>query len=740
MTPLHLLMERVIVQSDLSVFSAIQPNAAAPAGLDANAAGRIIGIDDDVTYAAEPGLSLASNKTLVFYKYTGTEGWRYSTATTTPSKSSVVSVNASNTAASATALKFGLDGIDLSLTRSGTYNFVHQRLRIGYGAWYGTSFPGDIMEVIWYNKSLTSDESNRVTSYLAIKNGVTLGNTTTPVNYINTSSATVWTGDATFQNHVAGLGRDDIEALNQKQSNSINANTNGQVIMSRGNLVANNAANTNTYERDQTYLIWGDNGVTTPLATAATAFTYAGSALNQRANRVWRVQNTNLTQSVQITVPISMLGTTGNAALNTSCQRLRLIAASDAGITTITATASLVTSGSNYTCTYTFPPGVSYFTFGRIEQISEGSVHIPYVTTPSVYNSDCEENGWRYWYADGTLPAHSGTQKIFAIHRNGNGNSTTLNSFTGSVNYNQGPFPYEVTDGIHTTSVMSRTLTINGTPGPYTVNGGMRVRFYVDSSEILSTILPDATSSKWFKHDNDEPSTLNDQTAITINHATFYPSITTGIEEGVHYVEYNNIQSFSTFGFASNAGATTALPLELLSFNAIKLDNGQVRATWETATEKNLNHFGVQRSNDGKIWTSIGDVQASNKPTGDSYAYTDKAPLSGKSYYRLQVNGYKGDDVSYSAIRVINNSAAATGSYYVYPNPAGNRVTLSWNNEQMQPTSIRLYNVQGQLQTVASSRQEAQVTFNISNLPAGIYYLVLQDKAGNSYNKMISKQ
>ncbi|MCD0457530.1 hypothetical protein LPB85_19000 [Chryseobacterium sp. LC2016-27] len=60
-------------------------------------------------------------------------------------------------------------------TSSNRFHIQGQRLRIGDGAWTAPgSFPGDIMEVVWYKRALTSNEQSRVNSYLAIKNGVTL--------------------------------------------------------------------------------------------------------------------------------------------------------------------------------------------------------------------------------------------------------------------------------------------------------------------------------------------------------------------------------------------------------------------------------------------------------------------------------------------------------------------------------------------------------------------------------------
>ncbi|MBL7951113.1 MAG: hypothetical protein JNM62_05285 [Flavobacteriales bacterium] len=90
---------------------------------------------------------------------------------------------------------------------------------------------------------------------------------------------------------------------------------------------------------------------------------------------------------------------------------------------------------------------------------------------------------------------------------------------------------------------------------------------------------------------------------------------------------------------AFTLGSTTSenpLPIELLFFDA-GAQGAVVQCDWRTATERDNDHFTVERSTDGIHFTTVGTVDA----VGDTwqttrYAFTDVAPLPGVSYYRLR--------------------------------------------------------------------------------------------------------
>jgi len=274
----------VNTQRSIGIFSAVRPTSLAN--------GRITGIDNENNTVAEPYLSMTSSGATRFYKYWGNEQGYDGTYLAIANESALKYWTADNVSK---ALMVGHNGNENSSSVSGTIGTTGPFLLVGYGTQnLNGAFPGDIMEVIWYNKTLTTNESDRINSYLAIKNGVTFAK-----NYLSPSSTTIWdrTINASYNTNIAGIGRSDTTGLYQKQANSIT--TGNQVLIGAGGALANsNALNSNTLN-DEQYLIWGDNGLTKALATTLTGIT----GVNARFNAIWKVQNTNTVGTVRVMWP-----------------------------------------------------------------------------------------------------------------------------------------------------------------------------------------------------------------------------------------------------------------------------------------------------------------------------------------------------------------------------------------------------------------------------------------------------
>ena len=106
--------------------------------------------------------------------------------------------------------------------------------------------------MVLYNLNLSTGEKQRIETYLAIKYGTTI----TIANYIATDGTTTVWNQATntgYNNNIAGIGRDDAEALVQKQSTSVNSGF--QPVIGLGTLAATNALNSNTFNADKNYMV-----------------------------------------------------------------------------------------------------------------------------------------------------------------------------------------------------------------------------------------------------------------------------------------------------------------------------------------------------------------------------------------------------------------------------------------------------------------------------------------------------
>jgi hypothetical protein len=146
-------------------------------------------------------------------------------------------------------------------------------------------FNGQMPEFIHYDRALTLNEVQRLQSYLAIKYGITLDQTA-PTSYLASDSAVIWDSamNAVYNDDITGIGRDDVSALNQKQSASVNAGN--FVTIGLGPLAPDNESNSNSFPANKDFLIWGHDAGTTAFNVQV-----VGSA-NVRMARIWKVQET----------------------------------------------------------------------------------------------------------------------------------------------------------------------------------------------------------------------------------------------------------------------------------------------------------------------------------------------------------------------------------------------------------------------------------------------------------------
>lgn len=180
--------------------------------------------------------------------------------------------------------------------------------RIGNSIWGSEYWSGPITELIVFDRALSDVERQRVSTYLALRNGYTMDQTTPYRDYLNTAGAVVWNGtaNATYNKNIAGIGRDDIEGLNQKQAKSIQ--TGSILAIGLGTIATDNPANTNTFPADNSYMIWGSNS--TALTTTATDLP---ALFSQRLTQEWKLSLTNFNNPIQpVAMEFDLTGITHN--------------------------------------------------------------------------------------------------------------------------------------------------------------------------------------------------------------------------------------------------------------------------------------------------------------------------------------------------------------------------------------------------------------------------------------------
>src|SRR5690606_22451902 len=79
------------------------------------------------------------------------------------------------------------------------------------------------------------------------------------------------------------------------------------------------------------------------------------------------------------------------------------------------------------------------------------------------------------------------------------------------------------------------------------------------------------------------------------------------------------------------------LPIEMISFDAQALENSLNKISWSTLSESNTDYFSVEKSQNGKDFTSIEKIiAAGNSSQKLYYQLFDKAENGLLTYYRIK--------------------------------------------------------------------------------------------------------
>jgi hypothetical protein len=157
---------------------------------------------------------------------------------------------------------------------------------------------------------------------------------------------------------------------------------------------------------------------------------------------------------------------------------------------------------------------------------------------------------------------------------------------------------------------------------------------------------------------------------------------------------------------------STTLPVNLVSFTAVKNANQTVDLKWIVTAQVNLNKYEIQRSADGINFKTIGVVNATNKTT---YDFNDVSPIKGFNYYRLKEIDNNGSSKLTAALRI----SFGKTNIQVYPNLVKDVITISGLQSS---GKMKIFSASGllidEIKVNANSMQ-----YDVSQLPSGSYFI-----------------
>jgi hypothetical protein len=177
----------------------------------------------------------------------------------------------------------------------------------------------------------------------------------------------------------------------------------------------------------------------------------------------------------------------------------------------------------------------------------------------------------------------------------------------------------------------------------------------------------------------------------------------------------------------------SVLPVTIASVKVVQ-KNSNIAVEWKVENQSRMQQYEIERSADGNQFTKVGSVAANNSDAA-TYNWLDEHAASGYNYYRIRsvdVNG----QASYSQVVKVQMSAIAS-AISVYPNPAVNaKVHVQLSNQPAGIYYVRLINPIGQVilskQIDHKDGSSAEIIKWNSHSARGTYHLEITKPGGTS--------
>jgi hypothetical protein len=177
--------------------------------------------------------------------------------------------------------------------------------------------------------------------------------------------------------------------------------------------------------------------------------------------------------------------------------------------------------------------------------------------------------------------------------------------------------------------------------------------------------------------------------------------------------------------------------LTLINFDAKKVNN-YTQVTWKTDNEQNVDHFTVDRSDNGTQFYAIAQLPARNSGNLELYSFLDKKPVSSQAFYRLKCADIDGRIKFSSVVKV--TATQKIGDLALLTNPVKEKLILVPGNNLEGEFQYSIFTNSGQIvqqgKTMIYQREHAQLPLKTSIKP-GTYILTLKSSKHSLQIKFI---
>jgi hypothetical protein len=190
----------------------------------------------------------------------------------------------------------------------------------------------------------------------------------------------------------------------------------------------------------------------------------------------------------------------------------------------------------------------------------------------------------------------------------------------------------------------------------------------------------------------------------------------------------------------SSQPCSLLLPVDLIYFNGENKDNSNI-LNWATSSEFDNHKFELEKSIDGIYFKTIATLNSKSiKGKSDYQLVYQYKVVSDKAYYRLKQIDINGSFRYHKIIFIDEEEKKHSPS--VMPNPATNRLTITYISKTNQQAIISLYDVSGReilFEQAVFNDANHEYVLNIESLNRGLYFLTINAGTKTYQHKIIKE-
>jgi hypothetical protein len=163
--------------------------------------------------------------------------------------------------------------------------------------------------------------------------------------------------------------------------------------------------------------------------------------------------------------------------------------------------------------------------------------------------------------------------------------------------------------------------------------------------------------------------------------------------------------------------------------------------SWYVADNETGKQFEVQKSTDGRNFTTIGIVFSTTKTGDEKYTYKDAIPAE-KTWFRIKLTD-NNNHISYTNTLSVGNSVETTRTLSLNQNPVESYLVFQYKSSENAVATINIYNTSGALmysQKTNVTKDTNSVAISLDGkLFTGLYILEVKTQQAHNTVKFIKR-